>query len=101
MIKDALDGKIDLIVLKSVQRFARNTLDTVGLARQLKEAGVEVIFEENNITNFDPNGELNLTINASIAQEESRQLSNNVKWGKDKMYRQGITSAPILTVSGL
>jgi DNA invertase Pin-like site-specific DNA recombinase len=92
MIKDALDGKIDLIVLKSVQRFARNTLDTVGLARQLKEAGVEVIFEENNITNFDPNGELNLTINASIAQEESRQLSNNVKWGKDKMYRQGITS---------
>ena len=93
MIEDALDGKIDLIVLKSVQRFARNTLDTVGLARQLREAGVEVIFEENNITNFDPNGELNLTINASIAQEESRQISSNVKWGKDKRYRQGIISA--------
>lgn len=64
MIQDALDGKIDMIVLKSVQRFARNTLDTVGLSRQLKEAGVEVIFEENSISNFDPNGELNLTINA-------------------------------------
>jgi len=92
MIKDALDGKMDMIVLKSVQRFARNTLDTVGLARQLKEAGVEVIFEENNISNFDSNGELNLTINASIAQEESRNISENVKWGKDKRYRQGITS---------
>ena len=54
----------------------------------------KTIFEENNITNFDPNGELNLTINASIAQEKSRQLSNNVKWGKDKMYRQGITIVP-------
>lgn len=92
MIDDALNGKIDKIILKSVTRFARNTLDTVGLARQLKEKGVEIFFEENNISNFDPNGELNLTINASIAQEESRNISQNVKWGKHKRYKEGITS---------
>jgi len=92
MIDDAMNGKIDKIILKSVTRFARNTLDTVGLSRQLKERGVEVFFEENNISNFDPNGELNLTINASIAQEESRNISQNVKWGKHKRYREGITS---------
>lgn len=92
MIDDAMAGKIDMIILKSVTRFARNTLDTVGLARQLRERGVEVVFEEENISNFDPNGELNLTIRASIAQEESRNISQNVKWGKHKRYRDGITS---------
>ena len=92
MIQDAMDGKIDLIVLKSVQRFARNTVDTIGVSRQLRDRGVEVIFEENNLSNFDPNGELNLTICASIAQEESRNISENVKWGKNKRYKEGITA---------
>lgn len=64
----------------------------VGLARELKEHGVEVIFDEDNISNFDCNGELNLTIRASIAREESRNISQNVKWGKHKRYQEGITS---------
>lgn len=92
MIKDAMDGKIDKIIMKSVQRFARNTLDTIGLARQLKEKGVEVFFEENNTSTIDANGELSLTIMASIAQEESRNISENVKWGKKKRYAEGFTS---------
>jgi len=92
MIADAMDGKIDKIIMKSVQRFARNTLDTIGLARQLKEKGVEVYFEETNTSTLDANGELSLTIMASIAQEESRNISENVKWGKKKRYAEGITS---------
>ncbi len=92
MIDDALNGKIDKIIMKSVQRFARNTLDTIGLARQLKEKGVEVYFEETNTSTLDTNGELSLTIMASIAQEESRNISENVKWGKKKRYAEGYTS---------
>jgi len=89
MIEDALDGKIDLIVTKSITRFARNTLDTISLTRQLKASGVEIFFEEQNVYTFDSSGELMLTIMASIAQEESRNISENVKWGKRKKYNDG------------
>lgn len=92
MIDDALNGKIDLIVTKSVTRFARNTLDTISITRELKSRGVEVFFEEQNVYTFDSSGELMLTILASIAQEESRNISENVKWGKRKKYNDGYTS---------
>jgi site-specific DNA recombinase len=89
MIADARAGLIDLIVTKSVSRFARNTLDTISLTRELKAKGVEIFFEEQNVYTFDSNGELMLTILASMAQEESRNISENVKWGKKKKAVDG------------
>ena len=70
MIADAMSGKIDLIVTKSVSRFARNTVDSLVTIRKLKEKGVEVYFEKENIYTFDGKGELLLTIMSSLAQEE-------------------------------
>ena len=72
MIADALAGKIDLIVTKSVSRFARNTVDSLTTIRKLKEHGVECYFEKESIYTFDGKGELLLTIMSSLAQEESR-----------------------------
>lgn len=92
MINDARNGKIDLIVTKSVSRFARNTLDTISLTRELKSLGVEIFFEEQNVYTFDSNCELMLTILASMAQEESRNISENVKWGKRKKMMDGYSS---------
>lgn len=89
MVEDALNGKIDLIVTKAVTRFARNTVDTLETTRKLKENGVEIFFEEQNVYTFDSSGELMLTILASMGQEESRNISENVKWGKKKKYADG------------
>ena len=89
MVKDALDGKIDLIITKSVSRFARNTVDSLVTIRQLKDKNIEVYFEEQNIYTLDSKGELLLTIMASIAQEESRNISQNVQWGHQKSMEAG------------
>ena len=89
MIADALKGKIDLIITKSVSRFARNTIDTLTNVRKLKEQGVEVFFEEQNIHTLDSTGETILTIMSSLAQEESRNISENVKWGIHKKFANG------------
>ena len=70
MIADALDGKIDLIVTKSVSRFARNTVDSLSTIRKLKDNGTEVFFEKESIWTFDSKGELLITIMSSLAQEE-------------------------------
>jgi DNA invertase Pin-like site-specific DNA recombinase len=71
MVADALEGRLDLIVTKSVSRFARNTVDSLSTIRKLKEHGVEVYFEKENIWTFDGKGELLITIMSSLAQEES------------------------------
>ena len=92
MITDALDGKIDLIVTKSVSRFARNTVDSLVTIRKLKENGVECYFEKENIWTFDSKGELLLTIMSSLAQEESRSISENVTWGHRKRFADGKVS---------
>ena len=92
MIRDALDGKIDLIVTKSVSRFARNTVDSLVTIRKLKENGVECYFEKENIFTFDGKGELLLTIMSSLAQEESRSISENVTWGQRKRFSDGKVS---------
>lgn len=94
MIADALEGKIDLIVTKSVSRFARNTVDSLVTIRKLKEKGVEVFFEKENIYTFDGKGELLLTIMSSLAQEESRSISENVTWGQRKRFADGKVSLP-------
>ena len=94
MIADALAGKIDLILTKSVSRFARNTVDTLSTVRLLKEHGVEVYFEKENIYTFDSKGELLITIMSSLAQEESRSISENVTWGQRKRMADGKVSLP-------
>ena len=94
MVKDALAGKIDLIVTKSVSRFARNTVDSLTTVRKLKEHGTEIYFEKENIFTFDSKGELLITIMSSLAQEESRSISENVTWGQRKRFADGKVSMP-------
>ncbi len=94
MIRDALDGKIDLIITKSVSRFARNTVDSLTTVRMLKEKDVEVYFEKENIYTLDSKGELLITIMSSLAQEESRSISENVTWGQRKRFADGKVSLP-------
>lgn len=89
MVADALAGKIDLILTKSISRFARNTVDTLTAIRKLKEKKVEVYFEKENIYTLDAKGEVMLTIMSSLAQEESRSISENITWGKRRSMEEG------------
>ena len=89
MIKDALDGKIDLIITKSVSRFARNTVDCLNFVRKLKDKNIPVFFEKEGIESTDQRGEIMLTILASLAQQESESLSQNVKIGMQYRFQQG------------
>ena len=90
MIDDAVTNrKIDLILTKSLSRFARNTVDSLTYIRKLKDAGVEVYFEKENIYTFDSKGEMLLTIMSSIAQEESRSISENILWGMHRRFEEG------------
>ena len=94
MVADALAGKIDLIITKSISRFARNTVDTLTTVRKLKEKGIEVFFEKENIRTLDGKGELLITIMSSLAQEESRSISENCTWGQRKRFADGKVSVP-------
>ena len=89
MVADAMAGKIDLIITKSVSRFARNTVDSLTTIRDLKANGTECYFEKENIWTFDSKGELLITIMSSLAQEESRSISENVTWGHRKRMADG------------
>ena len=89
MVDDALAGRINLIVTKSVSRFARNTVDSLTTIRKLKENGIEVYFEKENIWTLDAKGELLLTIMSSLAQEEARNISENTTWGQRKRFADG------------
>lgn len=92
IIESALNGKIDLIITKSISRFARNTLDTISITRQLKAKGIEVYFEKENLWSLDDKTEFLLTIMASIAQEESRSISQNITIGKRWGMKEGKVS---------
>ncbi len=94
MVADALGGRIDLIITKSVSRFARNTVDSLTTIRKLKDHKVECYFEKENIWTFDSKGELLLTIMSSLAQEESRSISENVTWGQRKRFADGKVTVP-------
>jgi len=85
-------GKIDLIITKSISRFARNTLDSIGYVRKLKAMGIGVLFEKENINTLEENSEVVLTILASLAQEELNSLSGNVKMGKRMAMQEGKVS---------
>ena len=90
LISDCEAGKIDLILVKSVSRFARNTLDLLRIVRHLKQLGIAVRFEEQNIDSLTEEGELLLTLMASVAQAESESISENVKWAIRKAFQKGI-----------
>lgn len=90
LISDCKAGKIDLILVKSVSRFARNTLDLLRIVRYLKQLGVSVRFEEQNIDSLTEEGELMLTLIASVAQAESESISENIKWAIHKAFQNGI-----------
>ena len=90
LLDDCEAGKIDIILTKSISRFARNTVDLLATVRHLKEIGVEVRFEKEHINSFSEDGELMLTLLASFAQEESRSISENVKWSVKKRFEQGL-----------
>jgi len=94
MVEDAMAGKIDLIITKSVSRFARNTVDSLTTIRKLKEHGTECYFEKENIWTFDGKGELLITIMSSLAQEESRSISENCTWGQRKRFADGKVTVP-------
>ncbi|MBR3900210.1 MAG: recombinase family protein, partial [Ruminococcus sp.] len=100
MIEDALAGKIDLIMTKSVSRFARNTVDSLSTIRLLKEHNVECWFEKENIFTFDGKGELLISIMSSLAQEESRSISENVTWGQRRRFAEGKVSMPYSSFLG-
>lgn len=100
MVADALDGKIDLIITKSVSRFARNTVDSLTTVRKLKEKGVEIYFEKENIWTLDSKGELLITIMSSLAQEESRSISENTTWGQRKRMADGHGSISLSSFLG-
>ena len=89
MLEDARNGKIDLILTKSLSRFARNTVDCLSIIQELRLINVEVFFEKENLSSTDSKVDLMLTIFSSIAQEEARNISENVKWGIRKRYKEG------------
>lgn len=91
MMADALDGKLDYIVTKSISRFARNTVDTLNCVRQLRQQNppVGVYFEKENIDTLDATGELILTILSALAQDESRSISDNIRWSIQKNFQAG------------
>lgn len=89
LISDCRQGKIDRIIVKSISRFSRNTLDCLKYVRELKELGIGVTFEKENIDSLDAKGEVLLTILSSLAQDESRSISENATWGIRKKFERG------------
>ena len=89
MIADCKAGKIDMIITKSISRFARNTLDCLNFVRLLKDLGIGVVFEKENIFTLDSKGEVLLSILSSLAQDESRSISENSTWGIRRRFEQG------------
>ena len=89
MISDCEAGKIDIVLTKSISRFARNTVDLLATVRRLKELGIEVRFEKERINSLTGDGEVMLSILASFAEQESVSLSNNIKWTFQKKFKNG------------
>lgn len=90
MIQDCEAGKIDLVITKSISRFARNTQDCLNYSRRLKELGIGILFEKEAINTMDSTGELLFTILSSLAQDESRSISENSQWGIRTLFKQGV-----------
>lgn len=91
LIADCENGKIHIVLTKSISRFARNTVDLLNIVRHLKSLGVSVRFEKENIDSLSSDGELMLTVLASFAEEESKAISSNIKWSIQKKFQRGET----------
>ena len=89
LMNDCRDGKIDMVLTKSISRFGRNTVDTLNAIRELKSNGIGVYFEKEQIWTLDSKGEFIITLMSSLAQEESRSMSENILWAVRKRYAQG------------
>lgn len=89
LLQDCEGGKIDLILTKSISRFARNTVDLLTTIRSLKSKNIGVYFEKENIHTLDSTGEILITILSSLAQEESRNISENIRWSLRRKYEKG------------
>lgn len=89
MIKKASSGEIDLINIKSVMRLSRNTIDTLQILRNLKNRGIDVYFEVERMNSMNGEMDVNLTFVAALAQEESRNLSENIRWGQQRSLERG------------
>lgn len=89
MIADCRAGKINKILVKSISRFARNTVDALNYIRELKELGISIYFENENIDTLTPGGEVLITILAAMAEQESRTMSTNIKWTYQKKFKNG------------
>ena len=100
MIRNCRQKKIDLILTKSISRFARNTLDCLRYVRALKELGIGVYFEKENINTLQMDTELILTFMGAFAQSESESISANVKWGKKQAMKEGKVNFPISRLYG-
>ena len=100
MIQDCHEGKIDLILTKSISRFSRNTVTLLQTVRELKSLGIGIVFEEQNINTLTSDGELMLTILSSYAQEESLSASENVKWRIHNDYKKGILPLSVQNIYG-
>ena len=100
MIRQCRKGKIDMILAKSVSRFARNTLDTISYTRELRSLGIAVIFEEQNINSIYPESEFLIALHAAFAQSESESISANVRWGKRQSIKDGKVTFQYKTLLG-
>ena len=100
MIRQCRKGKIDMILAKSVSRFARNTVDTLSYTRELRSMGIPVIFEEQNINSIYPESEFLITIHGAFAQSESEGISSRVKWGIRQSMRTGRANIQYKTLLG-
>ena len=89
MIRQYRQGKIDMILAKSVSRFACNTVDTLNFTRELRSLGIPVVFEEQNINSIYPESEFLITLHGAFAQAESESTSSRVRWGKQQAMRSG------------
>lgn len=101
MIDDAMNGKIDVILVKSVSRYARNTLDALKTTRDLKVKGIPVYFEKENVDTLDPKGEFMLTLYCAFTQEKSKSISENIKWAKRRGYKERKADFPYSHLIGI
>jgi len=91
MIHQCRQKKIDLILVKSISRFARNAVDCINYMRALRALGIAIIFEEQNINTLETDSEMLITVLGAMAQEESGNLSKRVKWGKKSTRKKGVS----------
>ncbi|HQM01253.1 MAG TPA: recombinase family protein [Ruminococcus flavefaciens] len=101
LISDCMAGEVDMVLTKSISRFGRNTIDTLTAIRELKSKGIGVYFEKEQVWTMDSKGEFIITLMSSLAQEESRSMSENILWAVRKRYAQGNGSFAYSRVLGL